>query len=141
MTKYVCGFAFDHLLQSVALVWKNKPKWQEGKLNGIGGKIEQGELPIDAMRREFKEETGHFQKDWKPLIILSGNDWIVHFFWSVVNADEFEYIETKEEEEIAKIRVDMLDNFDYIPNLRWLIPMAIYAEQNPKDTMSFYIIS
>lgn len=55
--RYVLGFMFDHEEKHVLLIWKNRPKWQAGKLNGIGGKIEAGETPLQAMEREFTEET------------------------------------------------------------------------------------
>lgn len=55
--RYVVGFMFDNSMKSVLLIQKNRPDWQAGKLNGIGGHIEPGEYPIDAMVREFREET------------------------------------------------------------------------------------
>lgn len=60
MTKnYVLGFAFSRDGEEVVLIIKQKPDWQKGKLNGIGGKIEpEDESPLHAMIREFKEETG-----------------------------------------------------------------------------------
>lgn len=57
MTAYVVGFAFDHM-NKVWLIRKNKPEWQAGKLNGIGGRIEMGETSRQAMSREFHEEAG-----------------------------------------------------------------------------------
>ena len=45
ITNYVLGFAFSKSGQMVLLIWKNKPEWQRGKMNGIGGKIELGEHP------------------------------------------------------------------------------------------------
>jgi len=63
--RYVVGFAFDHDFSHVLLIWKNRPLWQAGKLNGIGGKIEPGELPLNAMIREFAEETGIMETQWK----------------------------------------------------------------------------
>lgn len=58
MTKYVLGFAFDDLGR-IALIHKTKPKWQEGLWNGIGGKIEESDgTDVEAMVREFREETG-----------------------------------------------------------------------------------
>ena len=42
----------------VALVLKDHPDWQAGKLNAIGGKISNAETPTNAMVREFAEETG-----------------------------------------------------------------------------------
>jgi 8-oxo-dGTP diphosphatase len=70
--KYVLGFMFAG--EHVGLVRKSKPDWQKGKWNGVGGKIEtvQGfmdecdEHPLDAMVREFREETGleTSREDW-----------------------------------------------------------------------------
>jgi 8-oxo-dGTP diphosphatase len=136
---YVCGFCFDNDFRQVALIWKNKPAWQKGKLNGIGGKIEPNETPLQAMRREFKEETGVFVAQWKPLIQLSGNDWIVCFFCSVAAEKDFEYIKSTEDEEVSKIPVDSFDDFAHIENLRWLIPFAIDRLKNPEQIISTLI--
>lgn len=64
------------LLGRVALVEKNRPEWQKGRMNGIGGHIEEGEAPWDAMVREFWEETGcrTEQLRWKNFVTLSGED-------------------------------------------------------------------
>ena len=60
MIRYVAGLAFTNsALQCVALVHKNRgPSGVVGKWTGIGGKIEEGETPSEAMVREFAEETG-----------------------------------------------------------------------------------
>jgi 8-oxo-dGTP diphosphatase len=42
-TQYVLGFLFDPSQKDVVLIKKLKPEWQKGKLNGVGGKIEEGE--------------------------------------------------------------------------------------------------
>jgi 8-oxo-dGTP pyrophosphatase MutT (NUDIX family) len=57
-TEYVVGFVFDPDESHLLLIWKNRPAWQAGKLNGPGGKRENGETPLAAMEREFGEETG-----------------------------------------------------------------------------------
>ena len=58
MKRYVVGFLFDQRGETVVLIQKNRPAWQAGKLNGVGGHIEDGEEPRDAMVREFFEKTG-----------------------------------------------------------------------------------
>lgn len=65
--KYVLGFMFDRKLKRVALINKTKPSFQVGKLNGVGGKVNEGESCIDAMVREFEEETGTITdtNNWK----------------------------------------------------------------------------
>ena len=52
MKEYVVGFMFSEE------ILKNKPDWQAGRLNGVGGKVEPNEYPDQAMVREFEEETG-----------------------------------------------------------------------------------
>lgn len=58
VTEYVLGFAFDLETKRVALIRKKRPDWQAGKWNGIGGHREGAEQPVEAMVREFEEETG-----------------------------------------------------------------------------------
>lgn len=62
LRRFVLGFAFTPGLEWVALIRKRKVRpgfeFMSGRLNGLGGKIRDGELPLDAMVREFKEESG-----------------------------------------------------------------------------------
>lgn len=43
----------------VLLVEKQKPAWQKGRWNLVGGHVEEGELPLAAAIREMKEEAGN----------------------------------------------------------------------------------
>jgi 8-oxo-dGTP pyrophosphatase MutT (NUDIX family) len=63
MKTYVLGFVFDRRYNNVLLVEKARPEWQAGKLNGLGGKVEVGELPAAAMIRELREETNQALPD------------------------------------------------------------------------------
>lgn len=40
------------------MVLKEKPSWQKGRLNLVGGKVEPGETPEAAAVRELEEESG-----------------------------------------------------------------------------------
>ena len=76
--RYCLGFMFDPAYERVLLMVKKRPAWQEGLLNGIGGKIESGESCLEAMNREFFEETG---------LDLPGNfgpNSVHHFEWQHV---------------------------------------------------------
>lgn len=122
LTRYVAGFLFSPDKAWVALVRKNKPAWQAGKLNGIGGKIEPGETPAQAMCREFREEAGLDLSDWREFCTLKwGNHAIIHFFTSVIPNGE--RIHSNEDEYIDWYSVNT--KHDVIPNLRWLIPLAL----------------
>src|SRR5882672_6344756 len=90
MKRYVLGFLFDALGNYVALIRKDHPAQQQGKLNGIGGKIKPDETPTQAMRREFAEETNLDVLGWywfgqlgtKAAISGAGadDDWRVELF-------------------------------------------------------------
>ncbi len=131
---YVVGFLFTTNQLAVQLIQKIKPDWQKGRWNGIGGKIEPGEHPRDAMRREFKEEAGLDIEEWRGFAKLrDSRGSLIHFYVAFSN----DLAKTMTEEEIATFsEKDMLDPRYYmgppygyktqiIPNLRWLVPMAL----------------
>lgn len=126
MIEYVVGFLFNGSMRKVLLIEKKRPDWQKGKLNGIGGHVEDGESPHSAMEREFREETGLKIYGWHRLCILSGNDWKVHFFYNWHH--DIGKARTKTDEVVIEQTVELIitgNNPHTLPNLSWLIPMAI----------------
>jgi 8-oxo-dGTP diphosphatase len=132
-TIYVAGFMFEG--DSVVLIKKNRPQWQAGLLNGIGGHVEviyktlSGdvyETPHEAMSREFMEETGYYTlpHDWKLFTTLSGVDYEVYFF--VINGPVRE-LKTTTDEPIVVYKYDLITDEIAIPNLTWLLPLAKLA--------------
>ncbi len=77
---YVLAFAFDD--DKIIMIRKNRPKYQNGKLNGVGGKIENAETAIMAMVREFKEETGvsSYDSDWVNFANVINHFYILNCF-------------------------------------------------------------
>ena len=124
-TKYCLGFAFNEKLTDVLLIEKQKPDWQKGKFNGIGGKIEGDELPINAMVREFQEETGLFvpSHQWRYVVKMEGEDWIVYAY--TCKTDDVFEANTETDEMVTLIGLDSLDKYNLISNLYWLIEMCL----------------
>lgn len=58
MQSYTVGLIFNPQLTRVLLMHKNRPDWQKGMMNGVGGRIEEGEESIACIVREVCEETG-----------------------------------------------------------------------------------
>lgn len=122
ISRYVVGFMFNPERTHVALIRKNKPKWQAGLLNGIGGKIEDFDTsPKAAMIREFEEEAG-VTTEWKSYAAMLGPDWSVECF--ATHGDLSELV-SKTDEKIEVSDVANLLRRDMIENLPWLIAMAV----------------
>ena len=120
--KYVVGFMLDPTLSKVVLIRKTKPEWQAGLLNGVGGKIEPDEGALTAMYREFKEETGVENVEWKPYLTLQTPHSEIHFFRATGNVH---LCVSTTEETVGVFDVnDVMDRCDTIANLRWCIQMA-----------------
>lgn len=123
---YVCGFLFGRdsggYADWVALISKKRPSWQRGRLNGIGGAIEAGETPDQAMIREFNEETGVTIPEWRCFAILRHGSALIYMFTA-----ESDYVELqqKTDEFVLWKHVTEINTIHTINNLRWLIPLAM----------------
>lgn len=117
---YVNGFLFSNAGGQVALIKKEKPDWQKGRLNGIGGKIEEGESPVEAMQREFKEETGADVVGWQKFATLFHSGHVVEFFVAYRDVS----LSSPTAEKVDWYDVNDISNLPVIGNLKWLIPLA-----------------
>lgn len=133
MKFYVLGFLFsgrDIYDHGVFLIHKKRPKWQEGKYNGIGGAIEEGETPEAAMRREFLQEAGCDYDGWKRFALLNAMGNVVHCFVGLpanpvlVKSPTDEDVSLVQTLRVLESQVDVTFKDLFIYNLGWLIPMA-----------------
>lgn len=125
MTQYVAGFLLNEKRDRVVVVRKNRPEWQAGRLNAVGGHIEEGETAAEAMRREFKEEAGLDVPDWHHFATVQGPWGAVYFYRAF---GEVESVMRMEDEEILVFDIErLLQRDDYIPNLEWLLYLARYT--------------
>jgi 8-oxo-dGTP diphosphatase len=100
-------------------------KWQ-GKLNALGGHVEQGEDILVAAKRELQEEAGiiginlHFvgsiSIDVEPEIGIS----LFLFKGKALTAD----VKSGSEGIVSWVRIDEIDHHDVLDDLRELLPMV-----------------
>lgn len=123
--RYVVGFAFTEDRRSVLLIRKNRPAWQAGKLNGVGGKVEPGEAPVAAMSREFVEETGLVvpPEAWREVVAYQGPDYTLHVFATVT--DRVTLAQQTTDEVPVLLEVPDLWREATIGNLRWIVPLCL----------------
>jgi len=126
---FVLGFVFSPR-NEVLLIRKNRPAWQAGKLNGIGGHIEPDEIPVQAMSREFFEETG-LSLAWghwlhKIWLVCPLENWVVWVFAALSNNQIwFDSHESCTDEVVLPVSVFAVPTIDLcIKNLHWMIPMV-----------------
>ena len=131
MTDYVVGFAFVN--DCVLLIHKKRPDWQKDFLTGVGGKLEKCELFIDAMIREFREESGLEILNWKLFCRYRHNDNKVFFYAAKISVKQFLQVRNMTDEKLSLIHCDYLYKFKTIENLKWLIPLAKYVLKNPEN--------
>jgi len=152
MRRYVLGFAFDNGWRNVLLVWRTKSDFQYGKMNGLGGKICEGETPCQAMRREFLEETGGRAGDlsFTPFGRLRGDDtvrapsmfevWLFHGRYPGEFSPRLNDVVVEGEGVLQVVPREDLANLPVLPNLRYLVPMALNHARG-LDSAKFFDVS
>jgi 8-oxo-dGTP diphosphatase len=133
MKRYVLGFLFNPYKTEVMLIRKKRPEWQKGFLNGVGGKIEGNETPMQAMARECNEESGARIILWKEFCTMYGTDWVVHCFWST---GDLSVCHTMEDEEIEFHNIEDIKHYKPLSNILWLIHLALDPD-SPKVTVNY----
>lgn len=146
VTRYVVGFLFaaPSWGLNVSLIRKARPDWQKGRHNGIGGKVEEGETPVQAMAREFRKETGwEGEIAWTEYVTLRDRrGYVVHFFRATASVDVQLAIERNTRDAEEPVTNFHISNIDVgieagkiIGNLGWLIPMALDTDVASADVV------
>lgn len=125
MKKYTLGFIFTSDFSSVLLIHKMSPPWQIGKVNGIGGKTEEGESSRACIKREVREETAlNIPKNSFELVgKIQESGGQVDVFATVYKGEKKD-AKSNDKERVEWYKVNDLPQ-NVISNLRWLIPLSI----------------
>jgi 8-oxo-dGTP diphosphatase len=136
MKQYCLGFFFVYSIfrgrNDVLLIKRNSGQ-MSGYVNGLGGTIEAGETPAQAMGREFVEESGVQigPSSWTPLSIISNQlyGYTLHSFYHV--ASEYPAsIDRRYGNQTDEGLVFFCNFMELPPNTdritRWLVPLAVY---------------
>lgn len=132
---YVSGYILSEDLKKVLLIRKDRPSEQVGKLNAIGGKIEETDLsPLFALIREMKEEAGleTYNYQWKKLDTLKrtgDKTYKLHLFYTV--SDTLLYsASTQETEEVGIYEIGLLGKEDTMNTVEFSIKKALFLAEH-----------
>jgi 8-oxo-dGTP diphosphatase len=122
---YVLAFVTCH--HRVLLIQKRRPAWQVGKLNGLGGKIDEGETPLEAVRREVREEAGLDIEEgqFREFAVMEGDEWRVYCF--TVEHNGIWFHQTLTDELVGIYHAGNLPE-NCLPSVRHLVPLALDRE-------------
>lgn len=138
LKEYVCGFIFSKDMDLVYLIRKNKPTWQKGKLNAIGGQVEPGESFLDAVVREIKEECAVIttKEDWVLIEENSYKDLIkIQYFATKLKSDQIVPRTTTTEDILIipwkKVVFNVWRDLNVVNNILYLLYKAAYHLEFP----------
>lgn len=134
MTEYVLVFVFSLDRERVLLIRKNRPEGQAGSLNGLGGKIEKGEKPLDAAYRKLEEESGLDPFKVAELLhfaVIEGDGYRVFCYRSKTDWVGTAQSMTSEAVAVYDVRQLLQDvNNSLIHNLNYILPLALHLPSN-----------
>jgi len=133
MTRISIGYLFSEDKKFVALINQQFIDPAGIYLNGLGGHIEPFESPLQAIRREFKEEGGIDIDSWKQMATLyrNGNSGVdtdsyglqIDFFKAFSNT-VFD-VKTMEEETVSVYPIEQLRYLQCHPNLLTMLSLCL----------------
>lgn len=133
-SRMVVGFVFDDRFNNVLLIQKQKPDWQCGYFNGIGGKCKENEPPRLAIARETYEETTMDIEPaaWTHFLTLhtggkpeTAPEVEICFFFVAVERCVLTSARSETKEQLLIIPRNNVPHYKTVPNLQWMIPLAV----------------
>jgi 8-oxo-dGTP pyrophosphatase MutT (NUDIX family) len=111
---------------TLPMVLKDRPEELKGMLNMPGGKIEEGEVVIEAARRELQEETGLTPRNIPVLMgRILGSKSEIHVIKIEVHEEPLRPREDETEVFSWHNRVSVCMHPKLMPNLRLVIPLCV----------------
>ena len=136
---YAVGFLHDD--QGVVLVRKNRPEWQAGLLNGVGGHFEEYDhYPLNTMIREFHEEAGVRVEGWEHFLTLKGPYATIWCYALKDDWDLMSMIDSQTDEQVSLYTFEELETGQEqtVPNLKWIIPLMRQRENYKPIVVNFH---
>lgn len=136
MKNYVVGFITDG--KRVLLIKKNRPDFQKGLYNGVGGLILENETPLDAIIRKTKSETGLEINDWIKLDTFPypETETTLHLFQATVSKKFIKHYRTTTDEIVRLFKIEELP-FNIFPDVSYICKRRLIKQKEQKALYQF----
>lgn len=143
MKQYVLNAIFNPAMTELLIIKKNRPDWQAGKFNLIGGKVEPKEMFMDAAIRETEEETGIVLDPENVKMVGFIKDepkehFIVGCFVSIT--DDIYSFKTKTDESVYLVNMDELRSIPEDNRLENLLSLVELSKSCIKSKSGFTLV-
>lgn len=127
LTKNALAIIFNKHMEVLLLQRSDyKEQWMPSKWALVGGGVEEGEEPIEAVQREIKEETGLEIDNFKEKFVLQRNeDSIEHMFITKYEGDNSNIKLNEEHQDYGWYNIDDIEKLDIVPNLLDYVRIAV----------------
>lgn len=122
---YTLGLIYNPKNTQILLQLKDKPDWQHGRYNGIGGKVEQNETPDHAMLRKGIEEIG-VEAAWTHKGQIKVNEHLIDLYKTNLSGTSIRYaIKHAQRNTNETLDLSWIDQMpeNILSNLTYLVPM------------------
>ena len=139
--RVVVGIITDN--KEILLLKKNKPDWQKGLYNGIGGKVELNTTPLETIIKKCQEELGVNISNWIELdseISSSGVE--IVYFLTTLNEGEIKKLQSQTDERAELFSINNLPT-NILQDLKIQIERQFFKPKNKmnrKTKLLIYIL-
>lgn len=141
--RVVVGLISDK--KRVLLVRKNSPDWQKGLYNGVGGKVEDDETPLQTMIKNCEAKLGATILNWRILdgkILENGVE--ILYFLTILDENEIDKLQSQTDERaelflIKKLPKNILQDLKIQIEKEFLISKKRDIRLSKKTKIAIYI--
>jgi len=127
LTKNALAIIFNNDMEVLLLQRSSyKEQWMPEKIALVGGGVEEGEEPVEAVQREIKEETGlDINKFIEKFVLQRNEDSVEHMFIAKYDGDNDDVELNDEHQDYGWYSIDEIDKLDTVPNLMDYVKIAL----------------